>query len=420
MAFASAWLQKGAVFPQMVREAPNPGTEIIIVIPAFDEAGIIRLLDSLAACDPPECQSEVIVGVNAPANATQEGLINNMHAIRNLQAWEKENPNCFFRLYFFDLGQPSLKNWGVGLARKSLMDEALRRFDSVEKPGGIIVNIDADCVVDTNYFTALENDFLLIPGRKACSVFFEHPVKGDEFPGEVYSNVVLYELHLRYYQNALRYTGFPYTFHTVGSSIAVRALTYMLAGGMNRRQAGEDFYFVQKLMPAGGYFNLNTTTVYPSPRPSERVPFGTGMTIAKMLEGGAKSYFTYNPGAFSDLKEVFSMAGRAFKSGEKAITGLYYELPATIREFMDSDEWTFKISEVSRNTSGIESFRKRFFEWFNMFKVVKYLNHSHISAFRKIPVEDAAIELLAAAGAINIPGTPLELLLLFRKIGREF
>jgi len=42
---------------------------------------------------------------------------------------------------------------------------------------------------------------------------------------------------------------------------------------MNRKQAGEDFYFIQKLMPLGGYFALNSTAIYPSPRESSRVPF---------------------------------------------------------------------------------------------------------------------------------------------------
>ena len=70
----------------------------------------------------------------------------------------------------------------------------------------------------------------------------------------------------------LHFTGFPYVHHTVGSAIAVKAMTYVKAGGMNRRMAGEDFYFIQKLLPAGGFFNLNQTTVYPSPRSSQGFP----------------------------------------------------------------------------------------------------------------------------------------------------
>ncbi len=73
---------------------------------------------------------------------------------------------------------------------------------------------------------------------------------------------------------------------------------------MNRRQAGEDFYFIQKLVPAGGYFNLNLTTVFPSPRISSRVPFGTGVTISRMAEAGDDIFLSYNFKAFMELKTL--------------------------------------------------------------------------------------------------------------------
>ncbi len=156
------------------------------------------------------------------------------------------------------------------------MDEAVRRFNLLNKPDGIILNLDADCRVKNNYFTAVFGEMHNRKDRTACSIYFEHPISGNEFSEEVYRSIILYELHLRYYLQGLAFTGFPYVHHTVGSAIAIKALPYIKAGGMNRRMAGEDFYFIQKLLPAGGFFNLNQTTVYPSPRSSARVPFGTG------------------------------------------------------------------------------------------------------------------------------------------------
>ena len=95
----------------------------------------------------------------------------------------------------------------------------------------------------------------------------------------------------------------------MGSAIGVKALPYIKAGGMNRRQAGEDFYFIQKLVPAGGYFSLNSTVVYPSPRPSFRVPFGTGASITKLTESDEPLLLTYNILAFKELK-IFFQYGR--------------------------------------------------------------------------------------------------------------
>jgi len=47
---------------------------------------------------------------------------------------------------------------------------------------------------------------------------------------------------------------------------------------------------------------------------------------------------------------------------------------------------------------GIQSFRKRFFGWFNMFKIVKYLNSVHGTLFEKMSVDQCASELLKIIG----------------------
>jgi hypothetical protein len=72
----------------------------------------------------------------------------------------------------------------------------------------------------------------------------------------------------------------------------------------------------------------------------------------------------------------------------------FNDLPESLKKFLKREEWDTKIPEIKGNTSSLESFRKRFFEWFNMFRIVKYLNFSHLSFFEKIPVVSAAGELL--------------------------
>ena len=116
--------------------------------------------------------------------------------------------------------------------------------------------------------------------------------------------MVKYELYLRYYQEALAYIGHPHAFHCIGSAFAVRASDYVAQGGMNKRQAGEDFYFLQKLISTGRYACLNATRVYPSARFSTRTPFGTGQAVRQIVEDGG--YFpVYHWGAFRDLKYFF-------------------------------------------------------------------------------------------------------------------
>src|SRR5690606_11992981 len=123
-----------------------------------------------------------------------------------------------------------------------------------------------------------------------------------------------YEIHLRYFIGMQRWAGFPHAFQTVGSSMAVRARIYCQIGGMNTRQAGEDFYFLHKIIERGKFSDLNTTTVYPSPRISDRVPFGTGQSMKEQLILNAK-LTTYHPVAFMHFKRFIELIPLLYSSG---------------------------------------------------------------------------------------------------------
>ncbi|MFH0841094.1 MAG: glycosyltransferase family A protein [Bacteroidota bacterium] len=418
MGFAADWLTRRALFPEFIKEPPDDQTGIIVVIPAFDEPSVSPVLDSLNSCSAPDCKAEVIIVVNAPENASPDSLGNNNKCIKNIINWKKTN-SSFFRLYVFDAGQAPVKKWGVGLARKTGMDEALRRFSFIDRPDGVIVCLDADCRVEKNYFTAISGELLFKKGRNACSIYFEHPLSGIEFPESIYRYIIQYELHLRYFVDGLIYAGYPNALHAVGSALAVKADQYMKAGGMNRRQAGEDFYFVQKLLPLGGFFSLISTTVYPSPRESFRVPFGTGAMIAKLLGEGSNRLLTYNISAFSELKELFKTGPELFSAGKGVKANHYDDLPNGIRSFVDRQEWSEKIAEIRKNTSSEESFRKRFFSWFNAFRIVKYMNHVHNGIFEKQEVSKSACDLLKAMAIGYHSEDAEELLILLRGLDRQ-
>jgi hypothetical protein len=416
MGFASAYLENRALFPALIKEAPPDNTGIIVVVPSYDEPEITNLLDSLAFCQEPDCKVEVIIVVNAPAEASENSLKNNRESISKIELWKKEHPDCLFNCYVINGSSLKFNGWSVGVARKTGMDEAVRRFDLLNRPDGIILNLDADCKMKSNYFTAVYGEMHDRRDRSACSIYFEHPISGNEFSKEVYKSIVLYELHIRYYFQGLAYTEFPYVHHTVGSAIAVKALSYVKAGGMNRRMAGEDFYFIQKLVPAGGFFNLTRTTVFPSPRSSSRVPFGTGVTVSRLTEENNETLMTYNLKAFMELKTLFGLIDKIFLYDINDQEFAYPDLPPGIRQFMEKGEWTAKIREIKENTSVIQSFRKRYFGWFNMFKIVKYLNSVHDSFFEKKPVNECASELLPAIGKYFESKDPAELLGYYRSL----
>lgn len=270
-----SYFQRFGFCGRQIAEPPPPNLGMVILVPCFDERDIVGALESLRACERPRCSVEVIVVVNSAADAPAEVKERNRKSAEQAREYAHV-------IHFPDLPR---KHAGVGLARKIGMDEALRRLTD-----GIIVNFDADCRCDLNYLKAIEDRFQKHPETPGCSIYFEHP------PGPA----DLYELHLRYYVQALRYAGHPYAFHTIGSCMAVRSQVYMEQGGMNRRQAGEDFYFLQKVIALGNYTDLLTTRVIPSARESNRVPFGTGKAVGDQLRG--KPPLTYPFEAFEDLK----------------------------------------------------------------------------------------------------------------------
>ena len=419
MGFASSWLDKRALFPEFIKEKPAAGTAIIVVVPAFNEPSLSSLFDSLLNCHSPHCSSEVIVVVNAPPDASSDYNAVNQACMADISVWKDRNRNSFFSIHTISPDTSSFSEWGVGLARKTGMDEAIRRFDAIDEREGVIACLDADCRVREDYFLSLYEDFYRRKERKACSVYFEHPLSGSEFAEEVYRYIASYELHLRYFVRALAFAGYPFAFHTVGSSMGVKALQYIRAGGMNRRQAGEDFYFIQKLIPAGGFFKLCSTTVFPSPRTSDRVPFGTGAAMSAISETGKDTFLSYDLSAFLDLKILFTMTEQLRSVGEKETEMLFGNLPVSLRTFIGKEEFMIRTAEIRSNTATQESFVKRFFVWFNMFRIIKYLNRMHEDILERRPVGELAARLLIDSGIDEHLKSTRELLEIYRRLDRE-
>ena len=121
---------------------------------------------------------------------------------------------------------------------------------------GIIASFDADTLCEANYLIEIENHFNKYPETNSCTVYFEHPTGGTEFSENIYHSIIQYELYLRYYKQALQHTTFPYVCHSVGSCMVFKASLYTKQGGMNRKQAGEDFYFMQKIVPLGNFYEI--------------------------------------------------------------------------------------------------------------------------------------------------------------------
>jgi hypothetical protein len=113
------------------------------------------------------------------------------------------------------------------------------------------------------------------------------------------------------------------------------------------------------------------------------------------------------------------MAEDYYKNDQKEFSHFYQLLPAGIKSFIEEEELSDKISEIIINTSGFQSFKKRFFGWFNMFRVVKYLNHVHSGIYEKQSVLIAASGLFKERGIHLKSDDPFALLHYYRSLERE-
>ena len=379
--------------------------EIIVVIPCYNEMELITALSSLINCEKPKGTVEVITVVNSAISDLEAVKETNSKMLEKAQKWNKEQDTNWLNFYFIEANNLPDKDAGVGLARKIGMDEAVYRFESIKKDG-IIACFDADSTCQTNYLIELEKHFENNPKSPACSIHFEHPLQGSEFSEENYRAIEAYELHLRVYKNALKFCGFPFAFHTIGSSMAVKSKAYQKQGGMNKRKAGEDFYFLQKMMALGNFSELNTTTIYPSPRISDRVPFGTGRAMQNYLSGEPKSHTTYAIQSFLDLKQLVEQ-----------LDNLYHneiDLPLSVSEYFKTISFNENLKKIRQNSTSAAHFKQLFFNWFNAFKVLKFVHFARDNYYPDVSVFEAANELLSY---LKFPLTKSkELILVFREI----
>jgi glycosyltransferase involved in cell wall biosynthesis len=395
---------------------PAAQTGFIVVVPSYNEPGLLQTIRSLQQCTPPSKPVEAIIVVNSHEGATGAALNQNNASLAEMAKWQQENSSHWLSVYPIHIANIPKKVAGVGYARKKGMDLAIQRFAGLGNEDGAIISLDADTTCATNYFVQIEAFFKAQPKATGCNIHFEHDLENTESLKQKMA-IAQYELYLRYFKECLASIGFPYAFHTIGSAFALKAREYCLQGGMNPRQAGEDFYFLQKLFYPGQFYELNSTCVYPSARESDRVVFGTGASVNNLM-AGENPLEVYSPESFQWVRSFY----------EKALK--YFSNPEVLRHWMDnSPEGAIaylhefkaldKLEGLQQNVSGLPLFEKRLCTIFNNFFIIKWLNQMHQGFIGKVGVRQAAGEFLIHAGLNANPMDVIEMLGQYRKIQKS-
>jgi hypothetical protein len=370
----SAYLaRRGSVVPWSldfaITTALLPGA---IVIPCLAESALLHLTLASLSADSSLTRAglAVVVVVNNRLEATAEEKADNQLTLDYLKTIRGR---LSFPLGIVDAASPGLelplKDGGVGLARKLGHDLVLPFLDYRSDP--LLISLDADTLVQPGYADAIINHFRSAVGGGAVIPFEHIPAEGERAGWAIER----YELFLRCYVAGLNYAGSPYAFHTVGSAMACRASAYLKCGGMNRRRAGEDFYFLQSLAKTSGVEQVQGTVVYPSPRRSNRVPFGTGRAVGAMLDNASEAIRFHRPECFHLLKAWLELAMNACTTRESSLCAQAEAVSANLGGFLEEQKFDGAWQRFLRQHDAPESLHAAFHGWFDAFRTMKLCHY---------------------------------------------
>ncbi len=405
--------KRAALKPWTLSSGSLDGVEQAVVIPALAErANLIHTLESLAANPASELARTLVVvivnnrapGVADPAQigdnqATLALLDSLMHgrATGETEAIIRSG----LRLAYIDAsssGRELPAKGGVGLARKIGLDRALRVLHENGASEGLLLSTDADTLVEPSYLQAVRNHFR-DPQAWAAIVPYAHRLDGSP---EECAAIIAYEIYLRYHALGLGHAGSPYAFPTIGSTIVCSARAYATSGGMNRRQAGEDFYFLQQLAKTGRVGDVTGTTIHPAGRSSDRVPFGTGRWVKQRL-AGEQDLVLYHPEVYRVLGKWLAAILGHLAEGPAAILDHAQAIAPPLRSFLEQQGFATVWVRLQENARDDNALLDQFHRWFDGFKTLKLIHHLRDHGLPNRQTFTAVALLLGMMGA-SVPG----------------
>ena len=348
----------------------------VLTVPCYDE--------------PPQCIGDllgrldasalVILVVNAPSDADAEARHRTEAFWRALGGVDEE-PFLISRwrrqldLLAVNRAAPDRlipRRQGVGLARKIAADMACALIAAGRIKSTWIHMTDADAELPADYFTHA-------PAGTGCALYpFHH-----QAPPELANAMRLYELHLRYHVNRLRWAGSPYAFPTIGSTIAIHADTYAKVRGVPKRNAGEDFHLLNKAAKVAPIHRLSYPEIRLKARLSTRVPFGTGPALSRMMANDHP--LSYAPESFNRLAEVIAHIDRDAPLSTES---------AALLEELGYPRFR---TQAQRQRRRPETLRKATHEWFDGLRTLRFI---HL-ARRFHPDQPLAESLTRLFGAVD-------------------
>ncbi len=397
----------------------NLNLHTAVVIPAYQENSdfILRLLQTSFSCK----NRLYIVVINQPhedCNKNPQQQLADTIFRSGECVWQNgilvllklENDAGYLLMVDRFSFKPVAVKQGVGLARKIGCDLASALYQQQLLCNNWLGSTDADAILPADYFkvlSSLSHSEDNMRNLKSAAVFgFEHidasrtnnSIDQGEQPQQITAAqqitraTHIYQCALRYYVKGLEWAGSSYAFYTLGSLLAINIHHYCQVRGFPRRAAGEDFYLLNKLAKVGVIGAIHSTRVQIISRLSDRVPFGTGPMVKKILSLKAGvSFKYYHPAVFHELKQLLRCFDKLWDEPSD-LTVWSNQLTEITRAALTRARFFEVVRGLRQRCKTSVQFNRQLNEWFDAFKTLKYLHYLRDHRYGDIPLLQAILQ----------------------------
>ncbi|NCN26957.1 hypothetical protein GW915_05220 [bacterium] len=364
-----------------------------IAIPARSEFGYIdKTLESIHKSEMAQHGKLLLVLVlNLSTDSSAQDILSHEQTL-NFLGVDNSTPTLLEESFSFDLLvlNYNRKNAfdpkdGVGRARKIGGDLLcyLRYKERLEQP--YYFSTDSD----VQWPNKIESQTFPSSFSALC-LSFQH--EKSEIPHENQA-IQLYDRFLKDYRKGLREAGSAYAFFTLGSNLVIDFLSYAKVRGFPVRNAGEDFYLLNKLAKVGLVLDFPISEpIKLSARSSHRVPFGTGASVAeisKRLLSGL-DYKVYDPIVYQELKDCLERLKKLSTDGN------WEEFLLEQGRFKGFWlRFETKVLNILKQARTVEQRTKALQDFFDSFLTLKWIHYLTETFYPKLPMIESKSSLEA-------------------------
>ena len=161
----------------------------------------------------------------------------------------------------------------------------------------------------------------------------------------------------------------------MGSTMVCTAKAYTAVGGMPRKKATEDFYFLQELVKFCGVHEIPDILVYPSSRPMNRVYLGTGFRMVQVQQGFDINSLYYSNQAFTLLRQWIALGTNGWKISLVQLLEHAGSQNKRLKNFLLQEGIENIWTNLQSSSPSENHFTKQFHRWFDGLKTIRFLKH---------------------------------------------